>query len=125
MNTADGLGLIVASNPFWRHPGGLPGGESTLRLAFGCASQREAHQKWCASSRQHTLPAPVGRIKRSGSAIVGRLREASRQNPPPGKNWPLCVSRWIAWRRIHPTGNHLPTPPPGAKLVLCESLHCC
>ncbi|WP_305907466.1 CheR family methyltransferase [Methylomarinum sp. Ch1-1] len=27
-----------------------------------------------ASSRQHTLPAPIERIKRSGSAIVGRLR---------------------------------------------------
>ncbi|WP_305906651.1 hypothetical protein Q9L42_019880 [Methylomarinum sp. Ch1-1] len=32
--------------------------------------------------------------------IVGRLREASRQKPPPGQNWPLCVSRRIAWRRI-------------------------
>nr|WP_305907212.1 hypothetical protein [Methylomarinum sp. Ch1-1]MDP4519946.1 hypothetical protein [Methylomarinum sp. Ch1-1] len=45
----------------------------------------------------------VGWIKRSGSTHVGRLREASRQTPPPGKNWPLCVSRRIAWRRIHPT----------------------
>nr|WP_305908284.1 hypothetical protein [Methylomarinum sp. Ch1-1]MDP4521104.1 hypothetical protein [Methylomarinum sp. Ch1-1] len=45
------------------------------RLAFGCAEQREAHQKRCVSCRQHTLPAPVGRIKRSGSANVERLRE--------------------------------------------------
>ncbi|WP_349431314.1 hypothetical protein Q9L42_014560 [Methylomarinum sp. Ch1-1] len=40
-------------------------------------------ETWCASFRQHTLPVPVGRIKRSGSANVGRLREASRQKPPP------------------------------------------
>nr|WP_305908763.1 hypothetical protein [Methylomarinum sp. Ch1-1]MDP4521615.1 hypothetical protein [Methylomarinum sp. Ch1-1] len=33
--------------------------------------------------------------------IVGRLREASRQKPPPGQNWPLCVSRRIAWRRLY------------------------
>nr|WP_305908895.1 hypothetical protein [Methylomarinum sp. Ch1-1]MDP4521758.1 hypothetical protein [Methylomarinum sp. Ch1-1] len=37
------------------------------------------------SSAHPTLPAPVGRIKRSGSANVGRLREASRQNPARGK----------------------------------------
>nr|WP_305907530.1 hypothetical protein [Methylomarinum sp. Ch1-1]MDP4520292.1 hypothetical protein [Methylomarinum sp. Ch1-1] len=37
-------------------------------LAFGCAEQREAHQKWCASSRQHTLPTSVRWITRSGSA---------------------------------------------------------
>nr|WP_305907016.1 hypothetical protein [Methylomarinum sp. Ch1-1]MDP4519733.1 hypothetical protein [Methylomarinum sp. Ch1-1] len=30
----------------------------------------------------------VGWIKRSGSTNVGRLREASRQKPPPGQNWP-------------------------------------
>nr|WP_305907167.1 hypothetical protein [Methylomarinum sp. Ch1-1]MDP4519895.1 hypothetical protein [Methylomarinum sp. Ch1-1] len=40
----------------------------------------------CASYRQHPLPAPVGWIKRSGSANVGRLREASRQNPLPWQN---------------------------------------
>nr|WP_305907952.1 hypothetical protein [Methylomarinum sp. Ch1-1]MDP4520751.1 hypothetical protein [Methylomarinum sp. Ch1-1] len=67
----------------------------TLRLrsqfslaCIGCAELFEAHQKRCASYRQHTLPVPVGRIKRSGSANVGRLREASRQKPPPGQNWP-------------------------------------
>nr|WP_305907670.1 hypothetical protein [Methylomarinum sp. Ch1-1]MDP4520439.1 hypothetical protein [Methylomarinum sp. Ch1-1] len=36
-----------------------------------------------ASTPYPTLPAPVGRIKRSGSANVGRLREASRQKPSP------------------------------------------
>nr|WP_305907689.1 hypothetical protein [Methylomarinum sp. Ch1-1]MDP4520461.1 hypothetical protein [Methylomarinum sp. Ch1-1] len=43
-------------------------------------------ETWCASYRQHTLP------------HVGWLREASRQTPHRGKNWPLCVSRRIAWR---------------------------
>nr|WP_305908994.1 hypothetical protein [Methylomarinum sp. Ch1-1]MDP4521863.1 hypothetical protein [Methylomarinum sp. Ch1-1] len=37
------------------------------RLAFGCAEQREAHQKRCASYRQHTLP---------------HRRAASRSKPP-------------------------------------------
>nr|WP_305908311.1 hypothetical protein [Methylomarinum sp. Ch1-1]MDP4521133.1 hypothetical protein [Methylomarinum sp. Ch1-1] len=33
-------------------------------------------------------------------------RAASRSKPPnpaPGENWPLCISKRIAWRRIHPT----------------------
>nr|WP_305907564.1 hypothetical protein [Methylomarinum sp. Ch1-1]MDP4520326.1 hypothetical protein [Methylomarinum sp. Ch1-1] len=59
------------------------------RLVFGCVEHREAHQNRCASSRQHTLPAPVG-----------RLREASRQKPPPEAKLVIVVSRRIAWRRI-------------------------
>nr|WP_305908894.1 hypothetical protein [Methylomarinum sp. Ch1-1]MDP4521757.1 hypothetical protein [Methylomarinum sp. Ch1-1] len=55
------------------------------RLAFGCVEQREAHRNRCASYRQHTLLTSVRRIKRSGSANVGRLREASRHNPPGAK----------------------------------------
>nr|WP_305908636.1 hypothetical protein [Methylomarinum sp. Ch1-1]MDP4521481.1 hypothetical protein [Methylomarinum sp. Ch1-1] len=72
------------------------------RLAFGCVEQREAHQKPVRflSSAHPTLPAPVGRIKRSGSANVGRLREASRQKPPPEAKLVIVVSRRIAWRRI-------------------------
>nr|WP_305906996.1 hypothetical protein [Methylomarinum sp. Ch1-1]MDP4519712.1 hypothetical protein [Methylomarinum sp. Ch1-1] len=70
------------------------------RLAFGCVEHREAHQNRCASYRQHTLPSPVGRIKRSGSANVGRLREASRQKPPPEAKLVIVVSRRIVWRRI-------------------------
>nr|WP_305908627.1 hypothetical protein [Methylomarinum sp. Ch1-1]MDP4521471.1 hypothetical protein [Methylomarinum sp. Ch1-1] len=57
----------------------------------------------CASYRQHTLLTSVRWIKRSGSANVERLREASRQKPHREPNWPLCASRRIAWRRIHPT----------------------
>nr|WP_305908310.1 hypothetical protein [Methylomarinum sp. Ch1-1]MDP4521132.1 hypothetical protein [Methylomarinum sp. Ch1-1] len=37
---------------------------------------------------------------------IRQCRAASRSKPPnpaPGENWPLCISRRIAWRRIHPT----------------------
>nr|WP_305908001.1 hypothetical protein [Methylomarinum sp. Ch1-1]MDP4520803.1 hypothetical protein [Methylomarinum sp. Ch1-1] len=63
----------------------MPGGESTLRLrcqwslAFGCAEQCEAHQKWCASYRQYTLP---------------HRRAASRSKPPnPAPEAKLAVVR--------------------------------
>nr|WP_305907482.1 hypothetical protein [Methylomarinum sp. Ch1-1]MDP4520240.1 hypothetical protein [Methylomarinum sp. Ch1-1] len=51
------------------------------RLAFGCVEHREAHQN---------------RIKRSGSANVGWLREASRQKPPPEAKLVIVISRRIA-----------------------------
>nr|WP_305907990.1 hypothetical protein [Methylomarinum sp. Ch1-1]MDP4520790.1 hypothetical protein [Methylomarinum sp. Ch1-1] len=53
------------------------------------------------SSAHPTLPAPVGRIKRSGSANVGRLREAAK-NRHRRQNWSLWYPGAQQNLNIHP-----------------------
>nr|WP_305908420.1 hypothetical protein [Methylomarinum sp. Ch1-1]MDP4521249.1 hypothetical protein [Methylomarinum sp. Ch1-1] len=69
--------------PNWHcaYPGGLPGAESTLRWVppDGCDVTRRAASRRVAS------------------------RSKPLNNTPPGAKLALCVSRRIAWRRIHPT----------------------
>nr|WP_305908219.1 hypothetical protein [Methylomarinum sp. Ch1-1]MDP4521034.1 hypothetical protein [Methylomarinum sp. Ch1-1] len=63
-------------------------------------------KNWCASSRQHTLPAPVDQAQRIRQRRAASRRVASRSKPPnlaPGTKLALCVSRRIACRRIRPT----------------------
>nr|WP_305908339.1 hypothetical protein [Methylomarinum sp. Ch1-1]MDP4521164.1 hypothetical protein [Methylomarinum sp. Ch1-1] len=70
-------------------------------------------KNWCASYRQHTLPQrrvasrskppkPAQNPHRGPNWRRMDQAQRIRQNPAPGgQNWPLYVSRRIAWRRIH------------------------
>nr|WP_305906761.1 hypothetical protein [Methylomarinum sp. Ch1-1]MDP4519467.1 hypothetical protein [Methylomarinum sp. Ch1-1] len=88
----------LGPNGSFRAEGGAPT-QSTVLPSDVLNSVKRIKNR-CASYRQHTLPAPVGWIKRSGSTNVGRLREASRQKPPPEAKLVIVVSKRIAWRRI-------------------------
>nr|WP_305908626.1 hypothetical protein [Methylomarinum sp. Ch1-1]MDP4521470.1 hypothetical protein [Methylomarinum sp. Ch1-1] len=77
------------------------GCDANVALTSDVSNSVKRIETRCASYRQHTLLTSVRWIKRSGSAIVRRLRvgwlrEASHQTSSRVQNWPLCASRRIA-----------------------------